>query len=282
MNLPIFDSHFHLDPRGKRKDAVYAFKKAGGTHLLLAHKPYNIPRNIDEHEKEYSITLKLAEEARETGVKVYVALGSHPAVFTELIKKGVSIEEAEQIMREGIDLAAKHIREGRACALGEVGRPHYEVSEKVWERSNAILLYSFEKAKELGCAVVVHTESATEKTFEDLANMADNAKIPREKVVKHFSPPILGKENFGIFPSILAGREAIAQALEVSDRFLMETDYMDDPNRPGAVLGPATVPKRTRYFYGIGKMKEETWIRIHIENPEKVFGIEIKDVEHRK
>ena len=25
----------------------------------------------------------------------------------------------------------------------------------------------------------------------------------------------------------------------------METDYLDDPSRPGAVLGPKTVPKRT-------------------------------------
>ena len=26
----------------------------------------------------------------------------------------------------------------------------------------------------------------------------------------------------------------------------METDYLDDPRRPGAVLGPKTVPKRTQ------------------------------------
>ena len=26
----------------------------------------------------------------------------------------------------------------------------------------------------------------------------------------------------------------------------METDFLDDPRRPGAVLGPKTVPKRTQ------------------------------------
>jgi TatD-related deoxyribonuclease len=26
----------------------------------------------------------------------------------------------------------------------------------------------------------------------------------------------------------------------------METDYLDDPTRPGAVLGPKTVPRRTQ------------------------------------
>ncbi len=29
-------------------------------------------------------------------------------------------------------------------------------------------------------------------------------------------------------------------------RWGMETDFLDDPNRPGAVLGPKTVPKRTQ------------------------------------
>ncbi len=274
--LPIFDDHFHLDPRGKRKEAVEDFKRSGGTHIMLVHKPYEIPKNADEHAREYAVTLKLAEDARETGVKVFVALGPHPAVFTELVKSGLSIDDAEKIMIEGLELASRHVREGNACAIGEVGRPHYEVSDEIWARSNKILSYAFELAREVGCAVIVHTESATEKTFCDLANMADDVKLPREKVVKHFSPPIVGNENCGIFPSILAGKEAVVKALVSSDRFMMETDYMDDPARPGAVLGPATVPKRTRAFFDAGRMTEWAWANIHKENPERIYGIKVE------
>lgn len=35
----IFDNHMHLDERGLFLDAVSMFEKAGGTHLILVHKP---------------------------------------------------------------------------------------------------------------------------------------------------------------------------------------------------------------------------------------------------
>jgi len=41
--------------------------------------------------------------------------------------------------------------------------------------------------------------------------------------------------------------EGIVETLPLSDSMWgMETDFLDDPNRPGAVLGPKTVPKRTQ------------------------------------
>ena len=52
----------------------------------------------------------------------------------------------------------------------------------------------------------------------------------------------MGKESIqGIVLSI------IEEGLTIQDMtpFLMETDYLDDPRRPGAVLGPKTLPKRT-------------------------------------
>ena len=46
-------------------------------------------------------------------------------------------------------------------------------------------------------------------------------------------------------PSVLASKKNIEAAAKKGTRFMMETDYIDDPRRPGAVLGPKTVPKRT-------------------------------------
>ena len=39
---------------------------------------------------------------------------------------------------------------------------------------------------------------------------------------------------------------------EARQGFMLETDHMDDPARPGAVLGPKTVPKRTRQLSEAG------------------------------
>jgi TatD-related deoxyribonuclease len=55
---------------------------------------------------------------------------------------------------------------------------------------------------------------------------------------------------------------------------MMETDYIDDPDRPGAVLGPKTIPKRTLKL--IETHGEEPFWRIHKENPEKVYDIQIE------
>jgi TatD-related deoxyribonuclease len=54
----------------------------------------------------------------------------------------------------------------------------------------------------------------------------------------------------------------------------METDYLDDLRRPGAVLGPATVPKRTRAMLDDGSFSEEDAFTIHKDNPELVYGRE--------
>ena len=58
--------------------------------------------------------------------------------------------------------------------------------------------------------------------------------------------------------------------------FLMETDYMDDPKRPGAVLGPKTVPKRTQQLVtallGRGIDAESALFSIHKDLPEALYG----------
>lgn len=55
----------------------------------------------------------------------------------------------------------------------------------------------------------------------------------------------------------------------------METDYLDDLSRPGAVLGPKTVPKRTLDFIKKGIFKEEDTFKIHKDNIEAIYEIEL-------
>ena len=70
-----------------------------------------------------------------------------------------------------------------------------------------------------------------------------------------------------------AGREV---ALGKGFRFLMETDYIDDLRRPGAVLGPKTVPKITKAMFDRGLLSVEQWEHIHIDLPEKTYGISLR------
>jgi TatD-related deoxyribonuclease len=277
VELPILDNHLHLDPNGAGEKAILDFQRAGGTHIILSHKPYSQApiKKADDYKKAFEITLNLADTVRkETNVKVYVTLGPYPVELLWL-SETMPISDAKEILLAGMDLAGEFIINGDAIALGEIGRPHFEVSSEIVEASNEILLHGLELAHELDCAAVLHTESTTPEVCQNLANIATKAGIAKERVVKHYSPPLVTQDlNAGLFPSILASEKNITEAVTQGTRFLMETDFLDDPKRPGAVLGVKTVPKRTLKLLNDNMLTEDDVFTIHQKNPNKVYGIE--------
>jgi TatD-related deoxyribonuclease len=277
VELPILDNHLHLDPNGAGEKAILDFQRAGGTHIILSHKPYSQApiKKDDDYKKAFEITLNLADTVRkETNVKVYVTLGPYPVELLWL-SETMPISDAKEILLAGMDLAGEFIINGDAIALGEIGRPHFEVSSEIVEASNEILLHGLELAHELDCAAVLHTESTTPEVCQNLANIATKAGIAKERVVKHYSPPLVTQDlNAGLFPSILASEKNITEAVTQGTRFLMETDFLDDPKRPGAVLGVKTVPKRTLKLLNDNMLTEDDVFTIHQKNPNKVYGIE--------
>jgi TatD-related deoxyribonuclease len=92
--------------------------------------------------------------------------------------------------------------------------------------------------------------------------------------VKHHSTPLTRhEENQGIVPSLLAKADLVRAAIG-GGPFFLETDYIDDPKRPGAVLGPATVPRKTKAWIAEGLLTEEAAARIHRDLPRATYGIE--------
>jgi TatD-related deoxyribonuclease len=275
--LPILDNHMHLNPSGRCLDAVREFARAGGTHIVLVSlPPWSLGIDInspEDYRKVFDRILKIARRAEEAEkVKVFVVLGVHPAELTKYYGR-LGLSRSVEIMRGGLEIASEYVGKGQAIGL-KSGRPHYEVEPKLWDASNDIMQYSFELAKDANCAVQLHTESATEEGLTEIAGIARTAGLAPEKVIKHFSPPLIKTcEKTGIFPSVLAGEDAIEKALAEGTRFMMETDYIDDLTRPGSVLGPKTVPRRTKQL--IPEYGEDVFWKIHQENPEKVYGVEI-------
>jgi len=183
-------------------------------------------------------------------------------------------EAGEEAYRQGLEAAAGQAREGLACALGEVGRPHYPVPDQVWAAANRTLEYALELAREANVAAILHTESATPEVMEGLAQLAKRVNFPLDRLVKHYSGPLTTPEtNRGLVPSVIASRTNLAAALEGGGEFMLETDYLDDPNRPGAVMGPKTVPRRTREALTSGLMDHTRAWQIHVEVPRRVYGL---------
>lgn len=275
--IPITDNHMHIDPRARGLEAVKEFHNSGGTHIILVTKPsWSLGVTVKKPEDYLTVfdeTIEIASKIREIGVGAFPVLGVHPAEVSKLTEY-MELPEATEIMKRGLELAAGYVEKGLAVGI-KSGRPHYPVSSDMWEASNEIMEHAFSLGKEQDCAVQLHTESVGEPELRDIAERAKKTGIKMYRVVKHYSPPLVKIcEGLGIFPGVISAKGAIEQAIEEGTRFMMETDYIDDPDRPGAVLGPKTIPKRTIKLmetYG-----EEPFWTIHKENPEKVYDIEIE------
>ena len=273
----IFDNHVHLRRDGFFLDAVKDFIKAGGTHFVLCQYP--MPDFVIRDKSYnfcYSETLKMAEEIRsKLKVGVFVTVGPYPVDYLKLNEE-FGRETAVEIMKKGMDEAARLCEDYKCIGIGEIGRPHFPVDKEVFDDSNEILLYGMKKAKDTGVPVVLHTESTTPESCKEFMKMGKKTGLSADKIVKHYAPPlILKSENYGLMPSVLASEKNIKTAISKGTRFMMETDYIDDPKRPGAVLGPKTVPRRTLDLLQKGILNDKKVFEIHKRNPEKTYRINL-------
>ena len=273
MVLPAYDNHLHLSPSGRNIEALKEFKAAGGTGLTLVTLPYQevIISEGDDFLKSFNITLSLAEKARETtDLKINVSVGPYPVLLISLAER-FGLEKAEKIMIEGMEHAASLVVDGKVNSLGEIGRPHFPVDEKIVEASNRILLRGMELAHEVDCPVIIHCESE-DYTDKSLSELAREAGLDPGKVVKHSSPPwVTPEETHGVMPSIPASRSLIREALSKSDRFMLETDFIDDPQKPNAIMAVTSVPKRINGLHQSGELSEEQIHRICEDIPDSLY-----------
>jgi TatD-related deoxyribonuclease len=247
--LPVVDHHCHLSPNGEGVRAAARFRAAGGTHLFLATQNYSAepPAHLAAYREQFATTLGLAEAIeRETGLRVYPVLAPYPVDLLGQVER-LGLRPAVDLHRAALELAGQFVEEQRAVALGEVGRPHFAVPAPLVEPVEEVLRYAFEIARDVHCPIVLHAEELTAEGFQRLAAFAAAASLPPDRVIKHYHRTVLPKvEYVGIVPSYLARRELVAAALPTDPPWFLETDFLDDPARPGAVLDLATVPKRAQ------------------------------------
>lgn len=270
VETPILDHHMHLDPvNGEGAAAAERFAAAGGTHLLVLNKPsWTLSDRTDERafRETFELTCEVAAAAGERiPGRAWPVVGVHPALLSRLRERGYEPAEAGAFMRAGLEIAAEFVADGPAVAL-KSGRPHYEVEEAVWAASNATLRHALGLGAEVGCPVQLHTEGGN--AFPDVAEWAGERGLAPEQVVVHYAEgPIEGA-----IPSVISDKENLVAAAESDGPFFMETDFMDDPDRPGAVLGVRTVPRRVRWLREQGY--EAAIERAHVETPARVYGID--------
>ena len=274
LGTPVLDNHLHLDrQRGQGIEAVKDFARSGGTHMLVINKPsWHLDVEAESGE-DFSAVFEETIETVEAASEVlpgtaWPVLGVHPALISRLVdEREFAVEEARELMQAGIELAGEYAADGPAVAI-KSGRPHYDVDDAVWEASNAVLRTALEVAAEAGVAVQLHTEQTEDLT--EVGEWAEAAGLPPKRVVKHYST---GRTD-GVTPSVMSETDYLERAIDLGEPFLMETDFVDDPDRPGAVLGPKTVPRRVDWMLENGY--EDAVETAHAEVPSAVYGIDTR------
>jgi len=272
--VPVYDNHIHMSPSGRNVDALREYQAAGGTGLTLVTLPYPEVHisSGDDFARSYEVTYSLAAKAREeTDLEINIAVGPYPILLMSLAEV-FGLEKAEEFMIRGMEDAARDVAEGRACAIGEIGRPHFPVEKDVWDASNRVLLRGMELAKELDVPVIIHCEN-NDDTDRSLAELADMAGLDRGLVVKHSSPPwVTPEETYGVMPSIPASKTNIKEAIgKGTDRFMIETDYIDEIDKPGMMMPVTTVPKKVASWVENGQVPEDSIYRICKDIPDSLY-----------
>ena len=285
---PVVDQHIHLDRSNRYLSAIEEFVRVGGTGIMLVHKPGfsgSLPIDREGYREVYSETISMAEEIREKfEISVGVVLGPHPVAWERQISE-LGMDRASELHLESVDLALELIEQGKAHCLGEVGRPHYQVSEETWIQANENLSQIMTEAAISKVPLQLHVEDAGSETYSEISRMAMRAGLPLAQTVRHYaSPDVSSNFTHGLACTVSVGRGSVEGLVSTyanaSAPWGMETDFLDDPRRPGAVLGPKTIPKRTDELCSALLVEnrvsdvENLLLKIHSEWPSKLYGLD--------
>ena len=144
----------------------------------------------------------------------------------------------------------------------DIGMPSLKFSHKsvnsFWDNFN------------IDSSVILHTETGTPDVMAELSKIADKVSFPKSRLVKHYGGIGSIENSHGLTVSLLASNGNIEYASKNNHSHMLETDYLDDPKRPGAVLGPKTVPRKTLKSFQEGVIDEEQFYKIHTDLPDFV------------
>lgn len=281
--LAFADGHCHSNPvTGLGASAIAKrFKKKGGWFIAFVSLPphhYGIKGgSIDSYRKSYEIVVKEAERAREEGVKTRVFLGFHPAEVDEYYRQGMSLKDIVELGFKALDLALDLIRKGLADGIGEVGRQHYSTAPDRYVASELIMIHALEIARDHGVPLHLHLEQGGYTTAVSIAKLADTLRCPRSLVFLHHSTVSEGvwAEELGLWYTVPGKYKTLKKVFEkgLSRGLIPESDFIDDPRRPGVSSYPWEIIDNQRRLLRERLVDEETLYKINIDNITRAYGV---------
>lgn len=279
------DAHSHSNPiNGLGSEQISKkFKESGGWFVAFVMLPSwdyvrRLPSSLEDYEKILDLFIKDCKKAKGTGIKVNCFAGLHPAEIDKLIESGMEAARVERLALSIVEHLGKLCSNNIIDGIGEVGRPHYKVKVETAIVSEAVLERALEISKDLGCKVQLHLENMKGFTALNIKKLIGRIGVNEEKVLIHHTTlnVLIEAQELGIwstYPGIKEGLEAMFKSLKKFDKILIESDFIDDPKRPGRVLYPWDLPINEMSLLEKGLINEEALQKINVENTEKFFEV---------
>ncbi|MGC8975330.1 MAG: TatD family hydrolase [Thermoprotei archaeon] len=277
----VSDAHAHAAPSGMgAKVVAKRFKSAGGWFIALVSLPpsyYGFSAGLEGIIKSFESHVAECVRAREEGIKVACLAGIHPAYVDELVRVAGSHRTSKvlEIVERALEYLRKLRLEGRIDGLGEFGRPHYKTLPESVVVNEIVLKEALEICRDTDSLIHLHTEQGGLATVASVDYLVRLAGVPKNKVVFHHVNTFLAEtvEGFGYVMTVLGREDLLLSVLESKiTNALVESDFIDDPRRPGVVMYPWDISREveklmSRREYG------ETLVKYLVDNVVSLYGV---------
>ncbi len=275
FSIYVSDNHLHVNPvrgLGPREVARRFRKEGGGLCVLVSLLTWSLgfpPCELSSFEKLYQLTVESRKIMTSEGVHTICMLGIHPAEIQKMIEKNWSIDMIISFVDKCMRIIREYIDRQEAHGIGEIGRPHWPVSEREWEIHERVLERCLEHAKDMDVPVHLHLERRGLETVSSIGRIVSRIGNRKYSVVlHHVEGSVIEKAwELGLAPSVPVGkRQDFEQAVKSRPVYVVESDFLDDPSRPGAVIPPWSLARKVR------KLGDELVRKICIENMKMIYG----------
>ncbi len=283
MKLLYSDAHMHSNPvegLGARRIAE-KFKDVGGWFIALVMLPpyhYGFKNGgLDDYRRSIELLLEEAGRIRETGLKTRVLAGFHPAEIDEYVRRGMGLEEILELADKVFRLIVDYHRRGLIDGIGEVGRQHYSTTPARIIASELVMLKAFEYARDNDMIIHLHLEQGGYVTVESIKILSEYKGLPKKNVFLHHVSPreAVWAEKYEFNYTLPAKYKTLKKALQNRPgKALVESDFIDDPRRPGVSSYPWDIPVRLKQLIDEEVVDEEYVYRIMVDNIVEAYRVE--------
>ncbi|MEM4490321.1 MAG: TatD family hydrolase [Desulfurococcaceae archaeon] len=275
------DVHLHVNPvRGLGAEKVAKkFKSKGGWFIsIISLPPYHYgftDMSVESYRKSLDLITREAMKAKTYGLEVVKFLGFHPAEIDNYYKLGVRSDKLLKLVDEVFELMESALRDNLIDGIGEVGRQHYGTSPERFVFSESVMIRALMLARDYNVPIQLHLEQGGLATAYSIKLIAGTLGISTEKTIIHHAnlETAIWSDSYGV---VFTAPIRYFDERYASNKWrycMIESDYIDDPSRPGASAYPWEIPDTINKFIEKNVLTEEQAYKILVDNVVKTFGV---------